>query len=104
MPDGCLGIPTLAALEQGILVVGVKENRNIMRNDLSALPWKSGQYIQVANYWEAAGLLAALRVGLDPGSVRRPLDSIGIETESALEGEAFLTSNRPEAAAPISVP
>ena len=85
MPDGCLGIPTIAALEQGILVVGVKENRNIMRNDLSALPWKSGQYIQVDNYWEAAGLLAALRVGLDPGSVRRPLESIGIETESALE-------------------
>ena len=85
MPEGCLGIPTIAALEQGILVVAVKENRNIMRNDLSALPWKSGQYIQVDNYWEAAGLLAALRVGLDPGSVRRPLRSIGLETEGALE-------------------
>ena len=85
IPDGCLGIPTIAALEQGILVVGVKENRNIMRNDLSALPWKSGQYIQVDNYWEAAGLLAALRAGLDPGSVRRPFESIGLETESALD-------------------
>ena len=104
MPDGCLGIPTLAALEQEILVVSVKENRNIMRNDLSALPWKSGQYIQVDNYWEAAGLLAALRVGLDPKSVRRPLESMGIETESALGGEVPLaSSSRQGGAVPISV-
>ena len=85
MPEGCLGIPTIAALEQGILVVAVKENKNIMRNDLSALPWKSGQYVQVDNYWEAAGLLAALRLGLDPGSVRRPFESIGMLNRSAFE-------------------
>ena len=97
MPDGCLGIPTIAALEQGIPVVTVRENRNIMRNDLSALPWKSGQYIQVDNYWEAAGVLAALRVGLDPGSVRRPLKSIGMETES-------LTANRQVDAVPSLIP
>ena len=97
MPDGCLGIPTIAALEQGIPVVAVRENRNIMRNDLSALPWESGQYIQVDNYWEAAGLLAAMRVGLDPGSVRRPLKSLGIETEP-------MTANRQVDAVPISIP
>ena len=85
MPDGCLGLPTIAALEQGITVVAVKENRNIMRNDLSTLPWKTGQFIQVDNYWEAAGLLAAMRAGLDPGSVRRPFTSMGMETESVLE-------------------
>src|SRR5207249_3122152 len=28
IPDGCLGLPTLAALEQGITVIAVHENRN----------------------------------------------------------------------------
>lgn len=73
IPDGCVGLPTLAALEQGIPVVAVRENRNIMQNDLSALPWRRGQLHVVENYWEAAGVLCALRQGLDPVSVRRPL-------------------------------
>lgn len=73
IPDGCVGLPTLAALEQGIPVVAVRENRNIMQNDLSALPWQQGQLHFVENYWEAAGVLCALRQGLDPVSVRRPL-------------------------------
>ena len=86
IPDGCIGLPTIAALEQGITVVAVKENRNIMRNDLSALPWKAGQFIQVDNYWEAAGLLAAMRAGIDPGSVRRPFESIGMKTGGTFDG------------------
>jgi len=32
IPDGCVGLPRLAALEQGIPVIAVKENRNRMRN------------------------------------------------------------------------
>ena len=76
IPDGCLGIPTMAALQQGITVIAVEENRNVMRNDLASLPWGRGQYIPVENYWEAAGLLAALRAGLDPTSVRRPYKDI----------------------------
>ena len=55
IPDGCLGLPTLAALEQGINVIAVRENRNLMRNDLSALPWASDQFYTVENYWEAVG-------------------------------------------------
>jgi len=73
IPFGCLGLPTLAALEQGIRVIAVKENSNLMRNDLGQLPWKPGQYMVAANYLEAAGFLNALRAGLDPESVRRPL-------------------------------
>ena len=34
IPDGCIGLPTLAALEQGIPVIAVKGNKNAMRNDL----------------------------------------------------------------------
>ena len=73
IPDGCLGLPTIAALEQGISVIAVRENKNLMKNDLSALPWKSGQLHIVENYWEAVGVMMALRGGLAPESVRRPL-------------------------------
>lgn len=73
IPDGCVGLPTLAALEQGIPVIAVRENRNLMRNDLSALPWKEGQLLFAENYWEAAGIISALRCGVAPEAVRRPL-------------------------------
>ncbi len=76
IPDGCLGLPTLAALQQGIMVISVRENQNVMKNDLNDLPWRSGQYLRVDNYWEAAGVLAALNAGLEPASVRRPLREV----------------------------
>jgi hypothetical protein len=75
IPDGCLGLPTLASLEQGITVIAVRENKNLMKNDLAALPWARGQFHRVENYWEAVGVIAALRAGIDPASVRRPLAS-----------------------------
>jgi hypothetical protein len=73
IPEGCIGLPTLAALEQGIPVIAVRENRNMTRNDLSSLPWAPGQFFSVANYWEACGVALALKEGLDPSCVRRPL-------------------------------
>jgi hypothetical protein len=82
IPDGCLGLPTLAALEQGIPVIAVRENRNIMRNDLSALPWGARQFYRVENYWEACGVLMALRQGLAPEAVRRPLAATTVEQHS----------------------
>ncbi len=72
LPDGCIGLPTLAALEQGIPVVAVREGKGLMTNDLTQLPWRPGQLTIVENYWEAAGILAALRAGIAPGAVRRP--------------------------------
>ena len=79
IPDGCIGLPTLAALEQGIAVIAVRENRNLMRNDLTALPWAPGQLHLVENYWEAAGVMAALQAGIDPAAVRRPLRAAPVE-------------------------
>jgi hypothetical protein len=73
IPDKAVGLPTLAALEQGIPVIAVRENENIMQNDLAALPWAEGQLHVVDNYWEAVGVMAALRAGVDPASVRRPI-------------------------------
>lgn len=72
-PDGCLGLPHLAALRQGIPVIAVRENRNLMRNDLTRLDWAPGQLRVVENYWEAAGVVAALRAGINPDSARRPI-------------------------------
>ena len=74
IPDGCLGLPTLAALEQGIPVISVRENSNLMQNDLTKLPWRPGQYHVAENYLEAVGIMTALRAGLSPTVVRRPLD------------------------------
>ena len=79
-PDGCVGLPLLAALAQGIPVIAVRENRSIMRNDLARLPWARGQLRIVENYWEAAGVVAALRAGLDPDSVRRPIRAMRART------------------------
>ena len=64
IPDGCLGLPTLAALEQGVKVVAVKENKNLMKNDLNELPWDAGQFIQVENYLEVAGVLNSIKMEL----------------------------------------
>ena len=83
VPQGCLGIPVVAALKQSIMVIAVRENRNLMRNDLSRLPWALGQYVEVENYWEAAGVIAAVRSGIDPASVRRPLERTKVSRMAA---------------------
>ena len=73
IPDGCIGLPTLAALEQGIPVIAVKENRNLMRNRLEELPFQPGTLFIVENYLEAVGVMTALKAGVTPATVRRPL-------------------------------
>ena len=78
IPDGCLGLPTLAALEQGIKVVAVRENENLMKNDLDELPWNAGQFVRVENYLEAAGALNSIRNGISLSSVRRPFETLDI--------------------------
>ena len=79
IPDKCLGLPTLAALEQGIPVIAVKENNNLMKNNLDRLPWASGQFYHVENYWEAAGVMSAIKSGITPASMRRPLSETKVE-------------------------
>lgn len=73
IPDGCLGIPTLAAMMQGIPVIAVRGNRNIMKNDIAKLGFPKGGLYFVENYLEASGLVTALRSGVNPESVLRPL-------------------------------
>ena len=88
IPDGCVGLPTLAALEQGIPVVAVRENKNLMENDLTTLPWRSDQLHIVENYWEAAGVLCAIRGGIAPESVRRPLAHTRVTTRKFADTES----------------
>jgi hypothetical protein len=75
IPDGCIGLPTLAALEQGIPVIAVKENKNRMKNGLDALPFAPGKLFIAENYLEAVGIMHALKAGVTPESVRRPLSN-----------------------------
>ena len=91
IPEGCLGLPTIAALEQGIPVIEVRENTNLMRNDLAALPWQHGQLHHAANYWEAAGVLAALKAGIDPLAVRRPILPVPVEKSGTMPTETVST-------------
>jgi hypothetical protein len=72
----------LAALEQGIPVIAVRENDNLMQNDLEALPWAKGQLHVVENYWEAVGVMTSLKAGIVPGTLRRPLDVTTVETRT----------------------
>ncbi len=73
IPNGCIGLPTLAALEQGIPVIAVRENTNIMKNDLTTLPWARNQLHVVENYLEALGVMAALKSGVAIDTLKRPL-------------------------------
>jgi hypothetical protein len=73
IPNGCIGLPTFAALEQGIPVIAVRENTNIMKNDLTSLPWARNQLHIVENYLEALGVMAALKSGVAIDTLKRPL-------------------------------
>ncbi|MCI0492049.1 MAG: DUF3326 domain-containing protein [Planctomycetes bacterium] len=83
IPDGCVGLPTLAAVEQGIPVVAVRNNTNLMRNDLRALPFRPGQLQYAANYYEAAGILTAMKAGVAPATLERPMRPLRIERVAA---------------------
>ena len=75
-------------LEQGIRVIAVEENKNLMNNDLDQLPWATGQFHRVPTYLEAAGVMLALRAGLSIKSVKRPLESTKISTHGTSSHKA----------------
>jgi len=73
-PEGaCGGIPMLVAAERGIPLISVRENSSVLQVTPAALGWQHNKVFSVDNYWEAAGLLLALKQGLDPYVLRRPL-------------------------------
>jgi len=91
IPDGCIGLPTLAAIEHGIPVIAVKENKNYMRNKLEDFPFKKGKLFIVENYLEAVGVMQLLKAGVSLESVRRPILSTTV-LEKKVDKENHLIS------------
>ena len=73
IPYGCVGLPVLAAFDQSIPVIAVKENTNLMRNRYSDYDFDNKILYEVNNYWEALGVCQAIKAGIDPKVVRRPI-------------------------------
>lgn len=74
-PAGALGgIPAIYAHKHGIPIVAVSENRTILGVPGDKLGFNN--VIAVDNYVEAAGVLLALKNGIDLRSVRRPLPTL----------------------------
>ncbi len=74
-PASCLGgIPVLCALDHDIPVIAVTANETILAVDRAALGITEG-VIEARSYAEAAGLLLALRRGISPDSLTRPLET-----------------------------
>jgi len=67
-PYGCHGQPHNACLAKGIPVIVVKENTCILKEK----PHKD--FILVDSYLEALGVIQAMKIGISPKSVKRPLD------------------------------
>jgi hypothetical protein len=73
IPDRCIGLPVLAALEQDIPVIVVSDGENIMKNDLDKLPWKKGKFFRASNYLEVVGYINCLKMGITPSNLMRPI-------------------------------
>ncbi len=74
LPYGCCGgIPALMSQKWNIPLIAVKENHTV----LDVTPEKMGMNaIVVENYWEAVGVVAALKAGISIESLRRPIKSV----------------------------
>ncbi len=66
-PYGCFGPPHQACLDANIPVIVVRENKSCLN-----IPERK-EFIYVENYLEAAGMLMAMKAGIHPSSVRRPI-------------------------------
>lgn len=96
IPENCIGLPTLAALEQGITVIAVRGNKNIMKNDLMALPWATGQFYIAENYIEAAGIMVALKNGMPINALKRPFRNAQIFGQVEDLATKNISSGNPE--------
>ena len=66
-PHGCFGAPHQACLDANIAVIVVRENTSCLNHP------EHPKFIYVENYIEAAGMIMAMKAGVHPSSVRRPL-------------------------------
>ena len=74
-PASCLGgIPALYAQKYGIPVIAVGENQTILKIDREVMGMTN--VVEARSYAEAAGLLLALKHGIHPESLSRPLKTL----------------------------
>lgn len=74
-PASCLGgIPVIFALRHGIPVIAVEENRTIL--EVNKAKCDLPEIIEVRNYAEAAGVILALKKGLNLESLSRPFQTL----------------------------
>lgn len=66
-PVGCVGRPHYACLKAGIPIIAVKENKTCLNDRMPE------EFILVENYLEAVGIITAIKAGVHPASVRRPI-------------------------------
>ncbi len=64
LPEGCLGLPVMAAVVQAIPVIFVRDGSNLAHNRVESLVPSGAQVRIVDNYLEAAGALCAMRAGV----------------------------------------
>ena len=77
MPATCLGgVPVLQAQKYNIPVIAVHDNQTIL--DVSASKLKLDNAIAVKSYAEAAGIILALKNGINLASLHRPLETLGL--------------------------
>ncbi len=67
-PMNCVGRPHSACLERNIPIIAVKENKTLLNDKMP------DEFIFVENYLEAVGLIQAMKIGISPKSVHRPLE------------------------------
>jgi len=69
----CFGEPHMACRKSEIPIIFVKENKTCIPFEENVL--MKGDFL-VENYWEAAGIISAMKAGISPVSVRRPFLTI----------------------------
>ncbi len=72
-PFGCWGAPHVACEKAGIPIIIVKENRCVLD-----FPYGNHNPIWVKNYLEAAGVLMAMKSGINVASIKRPIESVEV--------------------------
>jgi hypothetical protein len=89
-PYGCIGEPHKACLEFDIPVIVVKENNCVMNEKIPE------EFIVVDTYWEAAGYIKCMDIGITPESVRRPLDPTKVYKSESSDEEDIEESKEKE--------
>lgn len=69
-PINCVGEPHIACMDAGIPIIAVRENKTVLTDKMP------DNFIIVDNYIEAAGLLMAYKAGINPKTVRRPIQTV----------------------------